>query len=63
MSYLIDLRCPCCNRPVIGRKDVTNVKSLPVVTECQHCTAYIDASSAEELGMGTLHFFAAKVIA
>ncbi len=40
-NLMIDRRCPCCNRPVVGREEVVWVKALTTdrkVVKCPHPT-------------------------
>lgn len=36
-DLVIDLRCPSCNAPVVGRQDVDILAKVPRVRECRKC--------------------------
>lgn len=40
---MTDYRCPCCNRPVSGKQDVTLATNQPKAKQCQHCKTAIEA--------------------
>lgn len=42
MTAIVDLRCPGCSRPVVGREDVVARRRLPAVPKtCPGCKARV----------------------
>lgn len=44
---MFDARCPCCNRPVVGREEVLMETPATVPSACPHCHTSIHLVVAE----------------
>lgn len=57
MKYLVDFRCPKCNKPILGSEEVNRVSKLPPKHfDCPHCKTQI-LLNGENVELGDLYYY------